>query len=265
MHQQQQQLTVKNTHKPTVAIIPALIPPSNATKPKRAKSLEQILNPHDSSSSDGNGENGNVWIEERGGQSRQQRRQQHHQLSSSGDSSSAASGDTKKTTEFEVSSASDASTHHQPPSYCTIDRSRLRRQQAPQVRNSASQTLPRKPARKTLANKKGKITEDMRKRSRSVDVLDRRRSSEEDATTTVSYIGDLGGLDELRRVTSEYMMGNNNNTSIASPKTVTIHPSVTEFHYPGMYENNSFLYLEVSTHVKYRFAFFCRRQRRRPR
>ena len=53
-----------------------------------------------------------------------------------------------------------------------------------------------------------------------------------------SYIGDLGGLDDLRRVTDERLLGPGPGHAASShvvnnAKSVTIHPDVTEFRYPG--------------------------------
>ena len=46
-----------------------------------------------------------------------------------------------------------------------------------------------------------------------------------------SYIGDLGGLDDLRRATDERLLGPA--VHVPNAKSVTIHPDVTEFRYPG--------------------------------
>ena len=50
-----------------------------------------------------------------------------------------------------------------------------------------------------------------------------------------SYIGDLGGLDDLRRATDERLHGPGPAAShgVNNAKSVTIHPDVTEFRYPG--------------------------------
>ena len=48
-----------------------------------------------------------------------------------------------------------------------------------------------------------------------------------------SYIGNLGGLDDLRRATDERLLGPA--VHVPNAKSVTIHPDVTEFRYPGRY------------------------------
>ena len=52
---------------------------------------------------------------------------------------------------------------------------------------------------------------------------------DEDEDDAPSYIGDLGTLDRLRRA------ANADGVAIRT-KSVTIHPDVTEFHYPGKAE-----------------------------
>ena len=53
-----------------------------------------------------------------------------------------------------------------------------------------------------------------------------------------SYIGDLGGLDDLRRATDERLLGPA--VHVPNAKSVTIHPDVTEFRYPGRPFNELF-------------------------
>ena len=56
-----------------------------------------------------------------------------------------------------------------------------------------------------------------------------------------SYIGDLGGLDDLRRATDDRLLGpagpnghaGSSHAVVNGAKSVTIHPDVTEFRYPG--------------------------------
>ena len=172
------------------------------------------------------------------------------------------------------------------PSYCTIDRSRLRKRQkenqtllgvnSPHLQ---TQTLPRKPKRTPSLNAGGQgshvttmVSSRPTARSRSVELLDLDRdpvsceraiedefkSSNFEKTfpsggdlysVNTTYIGDAG-IDELRRVTSEYILDKGSSSSgtggtggtgttgttsgtLQHGKSVTIHPNVTEFHYPG--------------------------------
>ena len=162
----------------------------------------------------------------------------------------------------------------QVPSYCTIDRSRLRKRQKENQNllgvNSPhlhTQTLPRKPKRTPSLNAGSAAAALMGRpkiRSRSVELLDLDRdpvsceraienefkSSNFEKTfpsggggelygVSTTYIGDAG-IEELRRVTSEYILDKAASTSsgtgttmLQHGKSVTIHPNVTEFHYPG--------------------------------
>ena len=156
---------------------------------------------------------------------------------------------------------------HDVPSYCTIDRSRLRRRQKENQHllgvNSPhlqTQTLPRKPKRTPSLNAGPTLVSRPTIRSRSVEILDRdpvscERAIEDEFKSSnfektfpsggdlygmsTTYIGDAG-IDELRRVTSEYILDKGSSSSgtaaagtLQHGKSVTIHPNVTEFHYPG--------------------------------
>lgn len=205
----------QKNYKPTVAIIPSKM--STGEPAKRAKSLEQIL-----------GEGQNIW-------------------SASSSTSSSGEINSKKTIST-TSGASTGDSDNLASGYCTIDRSRLRKRtsssstSASKMKNSSSQTLPRKPIRKHLKKRNG--DEELRVRSKSVDVFDRKRppiesSVDNEDTDEVDYIGDLGGLDELRRVTSQHKHTIIETSANSPSKTVKIHPNVTEFHYPGKLSNNN--------------------------
>ena len=100
-----------------------------------------------------------------------------------------------------------------------------------------TQTLPRKMPRKTSNNKtsdKRPTNRDPRLRSRSMDLLDSGRETdtrlediEGDDDVIYGYIGDAG-IDALKRISSEHALDCGGRA-----KSVTIHPKVTEFHYPG--------------------------------
>ena len=62
------------------------------------------------------------------------------------------------------------------------------------------------------------------------------RSHPSSAVGGSSYIGDLGGLDDLRRATDERLLGPVPSSHMGNgAKSVTIHPDVTEFRYPGQF------------------------------
>lgn len=137
-----------------------------------------------------------------------------------------------------------------PPTYCTIDRSRMtkRLERSPGIPTNTPnymqvQTLPRKPIRSSIP------AENMRrqKRSRSVDLLTPENKYHVDSDpisceqaieqefrvanraefASTPYIGDCG-IEELKRITSEHILEGRT----PGTKSVTIHPDVTEFHYP---------------------------------
>lgn len=138
-----------------------------------------------------------------------------------------------------------------PPSYCTIDRSRLRKR--PVGVDCASQTLPRRPPSALKKSSLVKSDEESsggsgKERCKSVEFLDRdplsceeaienefrpksirtspRRSADADPDLYVPpYIGDCG-IDDLRKASSELILDK-------CAKSVKIHPTVTKFHYPG--------------------------------
>lgn len=149
------------------------------------------------------------------------------------------------------------------PSYCTIDRSRLRRRTSDQDAQSQAQQqkppkppTPRKPPRRTpslnAAKAAGLVPSRPSQRSKSVEVLDRDPEQprntvavDSDLFVSTTYIGDCG-IDELRRVSSEYVLDRKlpqqqqqqllhpgAGGTIGPAKSVKIHPNVTEFHYPG--------------------------------
>lgn len=130
------------------------------------------------------------------------------------------------------------------PSYCTIDRSRLRKRQQPGLvkYSTGSQTLPRRPPGSGRGGGSS-VPPPKPIRTRSVDMLDRdplscEQSIEDEFKSgldknaqgrSLNYIGDCG-IDELRRISSDFI-----SDKTPPVKSVKIHPKVTEFHYPGTF------------------------------
>ncbi len=149
-----------------------------------------------------------------------------------------------------LASPSLASSSAATPSYCTIDRSRLRRRPGVDVNSNvlhaSTSTLSRKPPQRTPSLQlpagstfASKAAADAAENRTLVHV-----GGNASAAATAgdsrpsSYIGDLHGLDALRKASvpaadDRWNQNGNVGGGNGAPKSVTIHPDVTEFRYPG--------------------------------